>query len=252
MSNLIRSHKVKYEVGPIRTITSKAKIDDNEETNQTNKDGFEEGIDVLSVSTETSEEEIEEKSAHLLEMARRKADLIIEQAKADTEILRKEAYEEGKSQGYDEGVKNAKDELAQKKEELYIQESNLKKEYNDLVKDLEPTMVRIISELIQKITGVVVKDKEEIILHLIGKAFEGMGKSDEYIIRVSNEDYQYVNSKKDLLIAAIEDGATLTILQDSSLTKNQCIIEENQKAIDSSLDVQLENLITDLRLLISL
>ena len=252
MSNLIRSHEVKYEIGPIRTITSKPKIDDSKKANQTNKDGFQEGIDVLSVSTKASDEEIEGKSSHILEMARREADLITEKAKADAERLRKEAYEEGKNQGYDEGAEIAKGEIEQEKKELHIQEANLKKKYKDHVKDIEPTMVRIMSDLIQKITGVVVKDKEEVILHLISKAFEGIGKTDEYIIRVSNEDFEYVNSKKDFLMGAIEDEAKLTIIQDSNLTKNQCIIEDDQKAIDSSLDVQLENLITDLRLLISL
>ncbi len=237
-------------MGPTRTITSKLKPNNQVKAIDMNTEEFQEGIDVLPVKAKATKEDVEVEISYMLNEAKKEAEMILTQAKLEAESIKKDAYTEGEKQGHHEGLMTANKELDQKKEELDKQADIQKKQYHDMVKELEPTMVRIMTKLIEKITGIIVEDKEEVILHLIKKAFESMGKAEEYIVRVSSEDFEYVSSKKDYLRAAINNESSLTIREDSSLKKNQCTIEDDFKLIDSSLDVQLKNLITDLRLLL--
>jgi flagellar assembly protein FliH len=60
---------------------------------------------------------------------------------------------------------------------------------------------------------------------------------------------EYLISRKNDLLNVLPTDATLRIVEEINLTKNQCLIETDQRVIDCSLDVQLNNLITDLKLL---
>ena len=56
-----------------------------------------------------------------------------------------------------------------------------------MIRDLEPKMVNLIAALIEKITGILVEDKEEVILYLVEKALRNMDRCDEYLIKVSKK-----------------------------------------------------------------
>ena len=69
-----------------------------------------------------------------------------------------------------------------------------------------------------------------------------------FIIRVSKADYEFLNSKKQELAAALPESR-IEILVDPMLQSMQCTIETDTRIVDCSLDVQLKNLLTDLKLL---
>ena len=113
---------------------------------------------------------------------------------------------------------------------------------------LEPQMAEVIASLVEKITGILIEDNE-VILYLVDKALKNMDKSEEYTLKVSKEDYKYISMHRELLLAAIGREVLLYIVEDANLEKNQCLIETELKVINCSLDVQLSNLITDLKLI---
>jgi flagellar assembly protein FliH len=76
-----------------------------------------------------------------------------------------------------------------------------------------------------------------------------MDKCNEYTLKVSKEDFEYISMHKNLLLGAIGRDVPLYIVEDINLMKNQCLIETELKVINCSLDVQLNNLIMDLRLI---
>jgi flagellar assembly protein FliH len=114
---------------------------------------------------------------------------------------------------------------------------------------LEPQMAKIIASLVEKITGIVVEDKKEVILYLITNAIQNYDKSDNYTIKVSKDDFENVSENREMLLSAIGKEVPVTITEDAGLTKNQCLIETDQHVINCSLDIQLNNLITDLKLI---
>ena len=107
----------------------------------------------------------------------------------------------------------------------------------------------MVVKYVEKLTGIYNEDKQEIILHLIDDAFKGQKGTENFIIRVSEEDYPIVAYSKETMKGYISDDSTLEIVADKLLSKSQCMIETESRIYDCSLDEQLKSLIEDIRLL---
>ncbi len=257
MSNVIKAYSIRYEEETKKTIDTHLRIDKELEERRkvlmtaappAADEGFVEGIQALMVEQLPSEADTE-KAAKILEDAKAEAEYIISQAKKDAEQLRNEAYSAAHKKGFDEGMLEAREEIQKLKENYEAQSISLQEEYDRMAYSLEPQIADIITALVEKITGIVIEDRDEVILYLVDKALKNLEKCDEYTIRVSKEDYEFVSIRKNLLLAAIGREVPLFIIEDLNLKKNQCLIETEYKVINCSLDVQLNNLILDLKLI---
>jgi flagellar assembly protein FliH len=212
-------------------------------------EGFVEGLKAVVVDALTSYEETNEMNTKAIEDATNEAKHILEQAKKEAEKMKQEAFAAAQKKGYEEGILKAKNETQKLKAEYEQKSSRLIQEYEAMTKEMEPQMVHIIASLVEKMTGIISQDREEVILYLVDKAIKNMDKSDQYTIKVSKEDFEYISMRKNLLLAAIGRETQLYITEDAGLKKNQCFIETDVKIINCSLDTQLNNLITDLKLI---
>lgn len=264
MSNVIKAYTVRYEEEIKKTIDTHLRLDKALEEKRTkllkpvlqayNKpeagsDGFVEGLTALVIDQPPSTEELSEQSSKVLEEAKAEAKSILEKAKKEAEQMKNEAYATAQKKGYDDGILQSKKELSKYKAEYDEKTKNLQLEYENMVRAFEPQMADVMATLIEKITGIMASEKQEVILYLIERAFQNFDRSEEYTIRVSREDYEFVSERKNHLLGAIGREVPLYIQEDASLQKNQCLIETEQKVINCSLDIQLNNLISDLKLI---
>ncbi|MDF2510872.1 MAG: hypothetical protein K0S04_738 [Herbinix sp.] len=260
MSNVIKAYSVRYDDEAKKTIDSHLRIDKELEirknlavkATQVVPEGFVEGLQALVVDTISEEEQLEEiseRASKLLEEAEAEAQQILEKAKKDAEQLKADTLASATKKAYEDGMQQVKKEAQKLKTEHEAMQYQLQEEHEEAMRSLEPHMAQIIVSLVGKITGILIEDKEEVILNLANRALRNMDKSDEYTIRVSKEDYEYVAMRKNLLLTAIGREVPLFVIEDINMGKNQCIIETDNKVINCSLDVQLNNLITDLKLL---
>lgn len=194
-------------------------------------------------------QKIEEESAKILEDAKTEVKRLMAQAVIDAEDEKNRLFEEARKDGYNAGFNDGLFEIDKLKKELEEKDKARTAEYERQVQNMEPAFVDILISLVQKLTGIEAEDNKEIIFHLIHQAILGQAASNSYIIRVSKSDYDYVLAKKDSLQGFMKKGAVVEILEDHLLSKNQCLIETDSRIIDCSLDVQLKNLITDLKML---
>lgn len=226
------------------------------------EDGFVEGLQALFVdqveqpSEEPTEEnqttEINSPSSHtnlLLEDAKKEAEELLEQARKEAEQLKHDLYETEKKKGYEDGLKQAKDELQRKMNELEQKEQALKQEYEDQMTNLEPKIASLIANMVEKLTNVAATYQEGIVSHLLSQAIRGTKKSQDYLIRVSEEDFASVNEHMDDLKALVSETTSLRVIEDTLLSKQQCMIETDTSVIDCSLDTELKSLIMDLKML---
>jgi flagellar assembly protein FliH len=255
---MIKAYTIRYEETSKKTIDTHMRIDKEleERRNQARlaalptMDGeFVEGIKAVVIDQVPMSEEITEKASVLLEDAKKEANHILENAKIEAERIKREAYTEGQKKGYGDGLLQSQKEMNQHKAEYDEKSRHLKREYEEMTASLEPQMVDIIAALVEKITGIVVEDKEEVILYLVDKTLKNIDKCDEYTIKVSKDDFEYISMRKNLLLGAIGREVPLYIVEDINLKKNQCFIETELKVINCSLDIQLNNLIMDLKLI---
>ena len=120
---------------------------------------------------------------------------------------------------------------------------------SELVEEYARKKAAEVAAEVAKEKDAIIDDKQDVLFHIINRTIADLEKSNNYIIRVSREDYELVNSKKQLFYDYVMDGANIEILESDNLTHNKCLIETDNSVIDCSVDTQIKNLITDLELL---
>ena len=193
--------------------------------------------------------EAAEEECRLLRMeAEEEGKRIIAESVKSTEAERETVLREAKKSGYEEGRKQAIQETDALRQELLQKISDQEADYAQKIETLEPDIVELIIGIVHNLTGVLLDERRDIILHIIRHSMLGIENSSSYIVRVSKEDFDFLNSRKQELLNELQ-GNKIEIVIDPLLTRSQCTIETDTRIIDCSLDVQLKNLTSDLRML---
>ncbi len=191
-----------------------------------------------------------EEAAEIIARAQEDANQIIDEAKADAESMRQSVYEEADGRGYAEGSARAAMELENAKNELNEKAAQLEQQYQELFDSMETELVDTITDVYQYIFNVDLSGQRQILLHLIEGAMRRIEGTRSFLVHVSSEDAAYVNMQKKTLEAATTlADSSVEIIEDISLSKNQCFIETDGGIFDCSLDTELSELTTKLRLL---
>ncbi len=209
---------------------------------------FEDGLSVISMSDVVSEErekilqQIMEEQEEAMNAAKQKADALVAQAEQEADAIRETARSEGFAAGEAEGRMQAEQELAKRRQELEEEYDAHFQELMEQEENLEPAFAELVVSLVKKLTGVVCENKKDVILYLLGTSMKNLQRTKTLIVRVSKNDMSRVSSKKPTLKLLAKDAEEFDIIEDDSLSENQCIIETDHRIIDCSLDAQLQNL----------
>ncbi len=240
-----------------------------EEVAAENEDGFQPGLAGLFAERAEAEQEIaaageaertiqqaeeqaeqlRQEAEQMLADARAEAEQLLADAQKKAEKIQNQAYAQAEQKGYTDGKNKAEAELLNRKQQLEEKAQLNQMAYEKQVEELEPAFVEMVISLLKKLTGVVLEDKRAIILHLLEQALSGVEAASSYLIHVSAEDYEVVDSKKSELMWQLKENAVLEVVEDRMLRKGQCIIETDSRIFDCSIDTQLKNLTSDLKLL---
>lgn len=218
-------------------------------------DGFVRGIDAARVEKLISDEEEQQddNNAGILEDARKQAEDILEDAKKQAEDILKDAKENGYKEGYEKGTiesKQKSDDLQTKLEADYKSMSEkLQNEYGEKYQVMESELVDTLMEVFSKVTLTIAEDKKDLVLLLIQRTLKDADANKDFLIRVSDVDYGFVMNSIDKLYDCVSLDSKIEVVRDNTLKKNQCIIETDAGAFDCSLDIQLEGLISEIKLL---
>lgn len=223
-----------------------------EETEEEDAVEFKAGLNVTNFDEIFSEQQkkAEEEVAQLKKRAKEEADRIRDEAVIAAEAARSRGYEEGKEEGYNEGIELARQEIAQREEELAEQERRQREELNECVLSIEEKYVDIVISLVKKLTGVVIEGKEDLILYLIQRAASELEASENYRIRVSSDDIYFLESHRAELSDSLGEDSFLEFVEEKGLEKGQCIIETDSQMADCGFETQLNTLIYDLKMLV--
>ena len=124
-----------------------------------------------------------------------------------------------------------------------------REEMMENITDTEEQIVDVACKLIQKLTGILVDDYKPVMIYMINQVLNEDEDSRKFVIRVSEENYTYIADNADRLSGAANPGITIEIFSDTKLQKGQCQIESDTGIVDLSMDVQVRNLITAIKLL---
>ena len=221
------------------------------------QDEFEEGLsgNVIKMQspsemTENQREEVSLAAEQILEEAREQARQIVEEAVAQAEAEKHAILEEARTQGFQEGKESARQENERLAREYAEKKEALEAEYNQLIERLEPEFIDTLTDIYEHIFHVDLHSYREILVYLISSTLRKIDGNRTFYIHVSKEDYPYVSmQKKQMAAGAASPSSSIEIVEDNTLSKNECLIETENGVFDCGLGTQLAELKQKLMLL---
>lgn len=192
-------------------------------------------------------EAIQAQADEMIANAREEADAIIAEAQEQAEALKSHYEEEGKKSGYQEGLADAMNEFNAKKDELEAERQQLQAEFDEKERAMESELVDVITEVMERFFLIQFGNKKDLLLHLIDNALINIENSREFLIKVNDENFDFLNQYKSQLQEKVGNDLQLDIIRDPVLDIHQCLIETDGGVFDCSLDVELDNLVKDLK-----
>lgn len=210
-----------------------------------------ESVDVVlkeeEVSPEEAYQELEAKAAELIKRAKIKAESIDAQAVLQAEKLKQQAKDSGYADGFSAGKADAKAELEIMRQDLEAKQAVWLENYSQKLEELEPQLVKVISDIFEKVFHVQFDDKKEILLYLIQNTILGIEGTKDFLVRVGSDDYRFLEEHKNEIEKHVGKAVNMEIMADSTITDGQCVIETDSGVFDCGRDIQLENLIKALQ-----
>lgn len=212
------------------------------------------GSAVVGHEIEPHAGEAAQEAKRIIEEAQQQAQVIIDQALGQAEAEVNQAYENAKEQGYQDGFQEGQMQLEQqlnmRMQELDQKEMERRHKYDEMVSELEPHMVRELTAIYEHLIGIELSQYKSVLSHLIANTLHSTESSENYLIHVSSQDFSYVSMQKNQIIEECGiKNATIDVVEDMTLSKNQCLVETDSGIFDCSLAVQMEELKRKLTLL---
>lgn len=244
--------KKKVVVKSLDEVEKEKELQIMEEKEDVKDSEFSAGVPVTNFDEmfKQKSEEADKEAASILENAREEAREIVQEAREQADAVRENARQEGTVLGKEEGFREAQEEIEQIKEDLFERKRQQEQEYEKMIQETEGQYVDILCSLIRKLTGVIVSDRKEVILHLIRSGIADIEPAKHYTIRVCAEDLLYIESNKEDILEKTGITGTLEVQEEKGLTEGECIIETDKQMIDCGFQTQLGNLIGTLRMLV--
>ena len=151
--------------------------------------------------------------------------------------------------GYSLGTEAAREEFTVLEQDLHRKTREMELNYKRKIAEIEPFFAELTGTLVEKITGVLVEEYKETIFFILHRCLSDVPKSNKYIVHLCKEDLINLEIKKQEFKQLLHEDAELEMIEDTSLRHNECIVETDGQIIDCSLDTQLSQLRTELRLL---
>ena len=264
MSNLVKQYYVVNSSKETRVINSNEKVEqrlrelrEQQQREQYPEDYFQEGfteglkVDVVEVEPEVTPEEI-------LEEAKKQAEQIIQEAQEKADALMDDAvnqadalFEEKKKLGYDTGLQTGEEECARRREqleaELSTQKERLQREYEEKFETMESELIDVITTVFNKVFHIQFEDKREILLHLVKNTLKNIEVGKMFRIHVSESNCRFMESRLEDIRERIGSDVEVEIINDAKLGAADCQIETSFGIFDCSVDMELNNLIKDIR-----
>ena len=184
----------------------------------------------------------EEKAKRIIAEAEEESRRLAEDKRAECEAelinLKDETLKNAFDEGYDKGYEETKIIRAKSDEIL----NGAYKERENIFKNMEPELVDLVSELVNKLIHDTADIRPELISYLIRQGLDTANAPGDVLIHVSESDYDEAVKHKNEYLTGVDMGSRVDIIKDASLNKSDCVIETTYGNIDCSLNTQYASL----------
>jgi len=193
--------------------------------------------------------EYQKQAGEILANAQAQAEELLATAKRDAETAKESILKLASAQGYEEGLKRAKAEEERMRLELETEKARIQQEYERQVSELEPAFVKILKELVKKVSGVAYEYHDEVLTYLIACGAGFASKDTEFTVWLSEPDYERFADKFTEIKEKFSETLVLEFKPSEELSVGCVKLENENRVIDCGLGTELEGLLEELSLL---
>lgn len=185
-------------------------------------------------------EEAEKNAEEIIKKARAEAKKLIEETKLYSQSAFSQAERDGMVQGKEKGFEAGREEMANLIKEAKNVLEQSKRERELVIRSIEPEIAKLSIRIAEKIIQTQVEINQDIVINMIRAALDKVKQRDEVVIKVNQEDYDYVREKKDVFACMVEGLKSMEILVDPGVERGGCIIETNLGNVDARISTQIQ------------
>jgi flagellar assembly protein FliH len=191
--------------------------------------------------------------------ARQQADALLEQARAEAEQIRQQAWQQGYADGYQAGEQQARAQLEAEYQQAYHQLQaqlqaqvahflgQLQAQFEQYLRHLEPQMLDLTLQIARKIVREELRQHPEHVLAIIRDALRRVQGFGQVRVRVHPLDLELARQQKATLLTVIDSLEGLEIVEDRRVEQGGCIVETAQGIYDARIGTQLDEIEQELR-----
>lgn len=191
----------------------------------------------------------EDQAVEIIEAANARAEQIEMAAQEKADLI----YEESHNNGYAEGKAQAEAFYNEQAEALQSQldelRDNLEAEYLQKHQQMESELVEVISEVLKKNFHIFAQDEDKMLLYLIRKTIYGIESAKSFKIRVSPDFVGTLIGNIEEIKQELGNDVSIDVAHDDSLNDGDCVIETEYGVYHCGIDLQLDNLISQMKAL---
>lgn len=184
------------------------------------------------------------KSVDIISEARKEADEILKKARIDSkrilDVVNEEAYQIGLEKGMEQGIKEGYDKGYQEANSIIKEAEEIKlnaiKEKEELLEEIEPQVVDVMSEIISNVLDNAFTVDKGLLHVLVKKGLAHATIIDNVVVRVSNENFEEVQKYTSEIKKSVDSKKEIQLVEDFNLSPNECIIETEYGNIDCGLE----------------
>ncbi len=198
-------------------------------------------------------ENLQTEASIILDNARNEAAQIIveaeNKAKSEAEAIKSGIISVASAEGYESGLKKAKEEQQDALRALEDEKRRVTEEYERQVALLEPAFVEILKEYVKKITGIAYDYHTEILSYLMDQAIRRAPGQTEFIVKLSPDDMEKYAMEIPTITEKYSDKIALTFSTSADVNDGEVRLENEGRVLTSSLELNMNGLLESLDML---
>jgi flagellar assembly protein FliH len=167
-----------------------------------------------------------------LRLARRRSDIIIEEAGQEAERLKKEGFE----QGLEEGRKQAAEETAQLMKEYADILAQIQEQRTALQQSYEGDVMTMVKAMVERLANHEVTVNPKVIQAVLRRAMEFVVEQSEVRVRLHPEDFQRIRAAGLEDPSLLEGKSQVHLIEDPTVSMGGCFLESTFGEIDATLE----------------
>ena len=226
---------------------------EKEEMIQAAKDEAESIAQAAQQAAEEEKQQAADEAAAVKTAAQQEAETILADAKAKAEELetqtrstlddeKKEALEQGREAGRQEGYEDGKVEVTRLIERTQTVLERAQDKRGDILAETEQEVINLVLLMTRKVVKVIADSQREVIISNVEQALKKVRDRGNIIIRVNLADLKLTTEHTKEFIQMLEGVKSIQVAEDSSVDAGGCIIETDFGEIDARIASQLAEL----------